>query len=195
LLQPTSSAPKQDDTEEGNTPFRQLSSSQARKALDGIAVETAEPSLFSVKITTLGRGYPVDCSRVYRLPSDNLELRNKWLALKPGPKSKTNGVPRRQQTRNGDDIPEHLRRRELAGSLSESKVSTPADDDYPIVPDEADLIGFVTTGNYNLAEGMPTAVANLALHRVLESAQQQDRFCIVREPGRTIGRLAKWEVV
>jgi ribonuclease P/MRP protein subunit POP1 len=197
LLQPTSSAPKQDEAEEGNTSFRQLSSSQARKALDGIAVETAEYSLFSVKITTLGRGYPVDCSRVYRLPSDDLVLRNKWLSLKPGPKSKTNGVPRRQQTRNGDDIPEHLRRRELAGSLLEPAVLTPANDDYPIVPDEADLIGFVTTGNYNLAEGMPTAVANLALHRVLhgESAQQQDRFCIVREPGRTIGRLAKWEVV
>jgi ribonuclease P/MRP protein subunit POP1 len=197
LLQPTSSASKRDETEEGDTSFRQLSSIQVRKALDGIAIETAEPSLFSVKITTLGRGYPVDCSRVYRLPLDNLELRNKWLSLKPGPKSKTNGVPRRQQTRNGDDTPEHLRRRELAGSLLEPAVLTPANDDYPIVPDEADLIGFVTTGNYNLAEGMPTAVANLALHRVLrgESAQQQDRVCIVREPGRTIGRLAKWEVV
>ena len=79
----------------------------------------------------------------------------------------------------------------------EPAVSTPADDDYPLVPDEDDLIGFVTTGNYNLAEGMPTAVANLALHRVLrgESAQPPDRVCIVREPGRTIGRLAKWEVV
>ncbi|KAF2622612.1 POPLD-domain-containing protein [Macroventuria anomochaeta] len=194
----------QDESEKVVTPFRQLSSAQATKLLQDPAIEPEVPYLFTVKIIVVGRGYPVDCSRVYRLPTNNPELRNKWLSLVPGPKSKTNGVPRRQQTRSGDDVSEHLRRRELASSLLEppapKDAPTPAEDDYPLVPDEEDLIGFVTTGNYNLAEGMPTAVANLALHRVLcipgdKAVQKEDRICIVREPGRTVGRLATWEVV
>ena len=192
----------QDKLEKTVTPFRQLSSTQATKLLADPTIEPEVTYLFTVKIAVMGRGYPVDCSRVYRLPTNNSELRSKWLSLLPGPKSKTNGVPRRQQTRSGDDVPEHLRRRELASSLLEPAAPktiapTPADDDYPLVPDEADLIGFVTTGNYNLAEGMPTAVANLALQRVPrgEGAQKEDRVCIVREPGRTIGRLARWEVI
>ncbi|KAJ4381199.1 Ribonucleases P/MRP protein subunit pop1 [Didymella sp. IMI 355093] len=184
--------------------FRHLSSTQANRFLNEPTSESELPYLFAAKIKVLGRGYPVDCTRVYRLPTNNPELRSKWLSLMPSPKSKTNGVPRRQQTRSGDDMPEHLRRRQLASSLLEHAASkdhtTPEDDDYPNVPDEGDLIGFVTTGNYNLAEGMPTAVANLALHRVLgssrsEGAQQEQRVCIVREPGRTIGRLARWEAI
>jgi hypothetical protein len=48
---------------------------------------------------------------------------------------------------------------------------------------------------------MPTAVANLALHRVHtlprdeEGLMKSDRMCIVRQAGSMIGRLAKWEVV
>ncbi|KAJ4410509.1 Ribonucleases P/MRP protein subunit pop1 [Didymella pomorum] len=192
------------DISSKDTIFRQLSSIQATKLLEGPNSEPEAPYLFAAKIKVLGRGYPVDCTRVYRLPTNNPGLRSKWLSLVPGPQSKTNGVPRRQQTRSGDDIPKHLRQRELADSLLEPAAlksqTTPADDDYPVVPDEEDLIGYVTTGNYNLAEGIPTAVANLALHRVLggatgEDAQQEARTCIVREPGRTIGRLARWEVV
>ena len=188
----------QDEHRECFSPFRQLSSTQAAKLVVGPHVDPGVPFLFTVKIAVMGRGYPVDCSRVYRLPLCNTELRSKWLSLIPGSKFKMNGVPRRQQTRNGDAIPEHVRRRELASSLLE--LPTPADEDYPFVPDEADLIGFVTTGNYNLAEGMPTAVANLVMHRVLrglgdEGAQKEDHICIVREPGRTIGRLATWEII
>lgn len=70
------------------------------------------------------------------------------------------------------------------------RASKAGEEDYPLVPDEADLMGFVTTGNYNLAEGMPTAIANLAVHRV-----GSDGVCIVRQAGSTIGRLARWEVV
>lgn len=202
LLPAATAAVAQSEPEQAITPFRQLSSRQAIKLLENPAVEFEAFYLLTAKVTVMGRGYPVDCSRVYRLPTNNPELRRKWLSLMQGPNSKTNGVPRRQQTRSGDDIPEHLRRRELASSLmvpSQPKNSppTPADDDYPIVPDEEDLIGFVTTGNYNLAEGMPTAVANLALDRVARGVDnaKEDRVCIVREPGRTIGRIARWEVV
>lgn len=202
LLPTARPAAAQGEHEHIVTPFRQLSSSQATRLLKSPAAESEPPYLFTAKITVLGRGYPVECSRVYRLPGNNPELRRKWLSSLPGPRSETNGVPRRQQTRSGDNIPEHLRRRELARSLLEptqpkNNNPTPADNNYPVVPDEEDLIGFVTTGNYNLAEGMPTAVANLALHQVARGggSSQEDHVCIVREPGRTIGRLAKWEVV
>lgn len=70
------------------------------------------------------------------------------------------------------------------------RASKAGEEDYPLVPDEADLMGFVTTGNYNLVEGMPTAIANLAVHRA-----GSDGVCIVRQAGSTIGRLARWEVV
>lgn len=194
----------QNDPEQATAPFRQLSFAQATSLMGQPSISLEVPYLFTAKIKVLGRGYPVDCSRIYRLPANNSELRKQWLALKPGPESKTNGVPRRQQTRKGDDVPEHLRRRELASSLLEQPVAqknapTAADNNYPLVPDEADLIGFVTTGNYNLAEGMPTAIANLALHRALhditEGPQKEHHICIVREPGRTIGRLATWEII
>ncbi|KAJ8116321.1 hypothetical protein OPT61_g2219 [Boeremia exigua] len=199
---PVESVVSQQKSERPTVPFRQLSPTQAVRFLGDSTIEHEASYLFAVKIAVLGRGYPVDCSRVYRLPTNDPELRGKWLSLLAGSKSKTNGVPRRQQTRSGDDVPEHLRRRELANSLLEAPMPkngapTPADDDYPMIPDERDLIGFVTTGNYNLSEGMPTAVANLALDRVPrgEGARNEDRICIVREPGRTIGRFAKWELV
>lgn len=194
---PAEAATAQEKSEHVTALFRQLSYAQAVKLMEKSSVDVEVPYLFTSKIEVLGRGYPIDCSRVYRLPTNNPELRKRWLSLMPSPKSKTNSVPRRQQTRNGEDVPAHLRRRELASSLLEP--ATPANDDYPLVPDEIDLIGFVTTGNYNLAEGMPTAVANLALHRVPhateDGTQKEARICIVREPGRTVGRLATWKIV
>jgi hypothetical protein len=94
--------------------------------------------------------------------------------------------------------------KELARSLLEPPQSgegglKAGDEDYPVVSNEEDLIGFVTTGNYNLAEGAPTATANLALHRVLgvegKGLEKVDRVCIVREAGHALGRLARWDVV
>ena len=194
-----------EESEEAVPPFRHASSALVYEVLKLQAIVPDIPYLFTVKVTVIGRGYPVDCSRVYRLPTNDPELRGKWLSLLPGPESNTNSVPRRQQTRIGDEVPDHLRRRELASRILEPSAPkkgapTPADMDYPVVPDEADLIGYVTTGNYNLAEGMPTAVANLALHRVVSGsgdgdALQDRNICIVREPGRTIGRLARWDVI
>jgi ribonuclease P/MRP protein subunit POP1 len=103
------------------------------------------------------------------------------------------------------DAPGGMQRRDVARKLLEAPKLADGppkagEEDYPLVPDEADLIGFVTTGNYNLAEGMPTAVANLAVHRVLggkaePGVAKEDRVCIVRQAGSTIGRLATWEVV
>ena len=72
--------------------------------------------------------------------------------------------------------------------------------EYPPVPDEIDLIGFVTTGNYNLAEGRCEAIGNVAVARVVGADHETKRteprnLCIVREAGQGLGRLARWKFV
>ncbi len=152
----------------------------------------------------LQRGVPTDCARIYRLPTKDLELREKWLALSQAHGSKC--APKKERHEPTDNMEEHIQLRQLARNLLESSgreqgPPKAGDHDYPIVPSEDDLIGFVTTGNYNLDEGLPTAVANLALHRVMRAGcegqgiPKEEHMCIVRQAGSTIGRLATWEVV
>jgi ribonuclease P/MRP protein subunit POP1 len=86
--------------------------------------------------------------------------------------------------------------------LLESPVSRPsAAGTHPVVPDEDDLIGFVTTGNFNLAVGKGTAMGSVwaarALERVWAGVEKgrESRMCIVRNAGESVGRLGVWEVV
>ena len=80
---------------------------------------------------------------------------------------------------------------------------------HPACPDAGDLIGFVTTGQYNLAEGKGVAIANIWVQRILEgwkdestqndarSQKQKERerhLCIVRNAGEGVGRLALWKL-
>ena len=76
----------------------------------------------------------------------------------------------------------------------------PSKQEHPTCPGEQDLLGFVTTGNMSLSEGRGRAVGALAWSRV---EQEQDRlieekefrrWCIVRDVGMDVARLAKWEV-
>ena len=46
-------------------------------------------------------------------------------------------------------------------------LNNPSNPNYPPVPDEEDLIGFVTSANYNLSLGHSSAIGNLAVARVL----------------------------
>ncbi|KAF8428364.1 ribonuclease P complex subunit Pop1 [Tirmania nivea] len=81
----------------------------------------------------------------------------------------------------------------------------PGDEGYPAVPGEEDLIGFVSTGNFNLKEGRGTGIASLALSRVfgewmtdLGTGEQKGaigRVCVVRDVGESVGRLARWELI
>lgn len=87
---------------------------------------------------------------------------------------------------------------------------------YPPVPDEDDLIGFVTTGNFNLGEGKGSGIGSVLLSKVIASNSAPEggdsnagvawkresiaavgkevRLCIVRDAGQEVGRLARWEV-
>ncbi|KAF2678651.1 hypothetical protein K458DRAFT_376241 [Lentithecium fluviatile CBS 122367] len=186
-----STAEKQ--AESSQAPFRQMASQDAQEMVAGKSFfpgYLAEPHLFTVKISMAQRGSPTNCARVYRLPTNNLELRSKWLSLLPklAASTTTKRALRKHQRLQNSTSPQHAQTQVLAQSLLQplSLQNGPpkaGEEDYPMVPDEVDLIGFVTTGNYNLAEGMPTAIANLALHRVWKDAKgkglgKDGRVCI-----------------
>jgi ribonuclease P/MRP protein subunit POP1 len=72
--------------------------------------------------------------------------------------------------------------------------------DYPVCPGETDLLGFVTSGNVSLSEGRGRAVGALSWVRVEVEEERWSyerkfqRWCIVRDVGMDIARLARWEV-
>ncbi|EXJ62361.1 hypothetical protein A1O7_02795 [Cladophialophora yegresii CBS 114405] len=83
-------------------------------------------------------------------------------------------------------------------------------DKHPPCPDVHDLIGFVTSGGYNLAEGRGMAIGGIWVQRLLEgwrwenmpddsvneSGKDKERrkyLCIVRNAGESVGRLGIWE--
>ena len=101
---------------------------------------------------------------------------------------------------------------------------TPNHPTYPPVPDEIDLIGFVTSTNFHLGNGRCEAIGNVVLRQVLtqsdsdvdtdgipparergqgreteigrrESAMGTTGFCIVRDAGHSVGRLARWRFI
>ena len=68
----------------------------------------------------------------------------------------------------------------------------------PSCPPVEDLIGFVTTGNFNLAEGKGTGIGNLLVAKVIDDVRADGdvgTLCVVRNAGESVGRLARWEVV
>lgn len=195
------------EAEGARSPYLQVPSQDAKELLAGGSVSSAysaEPHLFAVKIDMEQRGTPTSCARIYRLPTNNPDLRSKWLTIRANPKPSTAANCQYQKHRQPQNLPKHVRTQVLAKSLLQpvalqDGLPKAEAEDYPMAPDEEDLIGFVTTGNYNLSEGMPTAIGNIALHRVAKDGKVGSggdaRVCIVREAGRTIGRLATWEVV
>ncbi|KAF2199653.1 ribonuclease P complex subunit Pop1 [Delitschia confertaspora ATCC 74209] len=189
---------------DSSAPFRHLPSPTVLSLLSHPDPSTLSqyisiPHLFTVKITMVQRGHPTDCARIYRLPTTDSQLRKKWLSLMPHSESTGKGPIKQRWKQDNRKLPLHLQRRALAASLLDPhkqddgalKAGHP---DYPAVPDEEDLIGFVTTGNYNLAEGRMTAVANMHLKSVVEDGKKsppgERRICIVRNAGQSLGRLA-----
>lgn len=189
---------------------------------------------------TLTTGHPRRNARIYRLPATSPDLRSRWLALASTftPKHRSNTTHlrsdgRRQQPPLPKNAPQHAHAQRLAASLlfppqhsptdaaGNSVILNPNSPKYPPVPDESDLIGFVTSTNYQLGEGRCEAIGNVAVSRVLE-ASDPDRckgyytapkrgsradetsiprrngaakWCIIRDAGQSIGRLARWSFI
>lgn len=172
----------------------------------------SNPTLATVKIHLLNQGTPTPRARVYQLPSSNSSLRTRWLkilldrypttAAKNGKKKKKN----KSQSTNEK-------------SLVILPPSEDADHVHPPIPGEEDLIGFVTTGNYNLSAGKGTGVGAVLVNklnrspfdegpssgeaedeaRIRKDAVQRlgkgkmTKLCIVRTAGERVGRLGWWE--
>ncbi|KAK4998259.1 Ribonucleases P/MRP protein subunit pop1 [Elasticomyces elasticus] len=171
--------------------------------LHNIDLSTA---LATVTLDLLVRGVPQTCARIYRLPSSSaidptaISLRNSWLALVPTPESRRRGREQKQPfpSRLRRDAPPHVVHRQLAQSLL--KPPQAGEDEYPVCPGEEDLIGFVTTGNFNLGEGRGTGIGCILLGRVLDRVREgrdegmKGRLCVVRNAGQSVGRLARWDI-
>ncbi|MCJ1444353.1 MAG: hypothetical protein MMC23_004855 [Stictis urceolatum] len=145
-------------------------------------VDVDSKALATISISLLNRGHSSVCARIYRLPSTNVSLRESWQSL-------------------ADPTPKSALKKIRPVTVALKGKPTPADDSYPVVPGAEDLVGFVTSGNYNLGEGRATGVGNVLLGRLIEdkdkvkSSQGIKGLCIVREAGQKVGRLAHWRVI
>jgi len=160
-------------------------------------------ALTTVRIWLVRRGTPSPRARIYCLPEG--EIGRRWLDLE-----KLHKAPAKEN-KSGLSMgmsPEDARR-----SLAASLISGPSsksgsgsgsgdgEDELPI-PTEKDLIGFVTTGGYNLAEGQGTGIGSIAMAQVIARKTTSSgarkgtvNKCIVRGAGERVGRLGYWEMI
>lgn len=196
----------------------------------------APTALTTISISLISRGKFTACARIYRLPTANLTLRDAWIAqskVTKATKANQKHPPpmdfRPSQTALAAETPSHIRTQQLAAELlaplppASSSTQHPGASatTYPHVPGEEDLIGFVTTGNFNLGHGRGRAIGCVALARVdidaqgvvesqvdgsgddqvegeTQKVERRDvyaRLCIVRDAGQSMGRLARWDFV
>lgn len=147
-------------------------------------------------------------SRSSNVPAD---LRDQWLAKLPGStaykQQQQQRPPRKanQPTCFPPNADHNARKLVLAHSLMTKKVPFPpekyggGDGDHLRIPGEEDLIGYVTKGEFNLAEGKGIAVGSVSAERVLEalrfSGDREGRVCVVRNAGATVGWVGRWEII
>ncbi|KIW09177.1 uncharacterized protein PV09_00108 [Verruconis gallopava] len=191
------------------TALHQIPQAIASQALTRGRISNLEPNgLATVRITMLSRGRPNICARIYRLPTNNPNLRQKWLEQQPPlrkkqPHSRNAKFP----SRPSENASSAMQRSWLAAAIL-ADPPEPGSKDYPVVPDEIDLVGFVTTGNFNLNVGKGVGIGSVLLRKVLTSEQcgalkdtdlhppsHEQFLCIVRDAGESYGRLAKWKLV
>jgi ribonuclease P/MRP protein subunit POP1 len=161
------------------------------------ATSNAATTLLPVRIDLITRGLPTPCARIYRLPTTSPKLRAAWLALHPSNQSTTRSQRKKAappaSAKNSKDIEAHVRQQRLAASLLAPP--TAGAENYPACPGEEDLIGFVTSGNYDLGAGKGMGVGCVVLGKVdLEANGEEERLCIVRSAGVGMARLGRWEV-
>ncbi|RHZ51105.1 hypothetical protein CDV55_101865 [Aspergillus turcosus] len=201
---PMSDAEQQAD--DGQAPpfnIHHLPLAKAEAALNTSSHTTDQAALATVKISLLHRGTPTAAARIYRLPTTNPELRQKWLCLasdkRKGCKD-THSQDHLQQSADteppaGQDDP----RQHLAASLISPTADTASRQEHLPVPTEEDLIGFVTTGNYNLSEGKGTGIGSILVSKVVsgkgKGKARERKMCIVRSAGERVGRLGYWELI
>ena len=184
--------------------IRQLSSYGAAALLStGKAtpeVDTSK-SLIAVKVTLLNRGIPNQCARIYRLPTTNNDLRSQWVVEANPPTKKNASAMRSNQQPQRKPESAHPRReknQQSATAVLDPEIPTALSTEPTFLPcpKEEDLIGFVTSGNFSLAEGKGIGIGSLLLSKVLgQQKGRQGRLCIVRNAGESVARPAIWEPI
>lgn len=163
---------------------------------NGILDKPSDPSaLITVYLTLSGRGTPTPHSRIYRLPTDPV-LRQKWINL--AATSTRKSAQQKPKHAASSALPQDEARRHLAESLISSPSAEESGSEHLEIPTEDDLIGFVTTGNYNLSEGKGTAIGSILQCKVAATEgvkASERRMCIVRAAGERLARLGVWAVV
>ncbi|KAL4940267.1 hypothetical protein BDV06DRAFT_23839 [Aspergillus oleicola] len=186
------------DTAEPPLNIHQLPYHQATLAINNPSHEVSGSALATVKLTLHSRGHPAPRARIYRLPSKNTDLRKKWLALaskKPASETQAPSSSKRKAPSNSDQENVDAARQVLAASLL-SPSENPSHAEHLPMPSEEDLIGFITTGNFNLSEGKGTGIGSILVSKVRDTGSGAERnMCIVRNAGECVGRLAFWELV
>ena len=152
----------------------------------------SQTALTTVHITLLHSGRVARNARIYRLPSSSASLRSRWLDLLPTDHSRLlstlNATPNQRKQHhvhktttttkkampsinlNTDPETRMAAASKLARLLIDSasaEAVNPSHAQYPSVPGEEDLIGFVTSANYALSSGRCAAIGNIAPARVL----------------------------
>ncbi|KAH7336178.1 NUC188 domain-containing protein [Rhexocercosporidium sp. MPI-PUGE-AT-0058] len=212
-----------------NTPVCHLPSKIFRTLLSSPEGELPPAnSVATVRITLVTKGTATPSARIYRLPgapelssgisdpsitsSPQATTREQWLALlPPQTHSKLPHNPKAKAAKHTARIPLNTPLPQRVRLLAQSLLQDPPrqysqypsgshEENFPLVPNEDDLIGFVTTGEFNLAEGKGIAVGSVFVEKVLEGLKRDGKgkdgtFCIVRNAGEKMGRLARWEVV
>ncbi|KAF4339962.1 ribonucleases P MRP subunit POP1 [Fusarium beomiforme] len=129
------------------------------------------------------------------------DLRSQWLSqLRPSLSTKNKSPSKSSMRRDLDSL-----KRQLAAELVSKPGPYPVApanrsdiNGHPLVPNVEDLVGFVTTGSFSLSEGHGMAIGSVAFGKVLDDIKEhpkEGRYCIVRNAGESVGRLAKWEAV
>ncbi|PYH45376.1 ribonuclease P/MRP protein subunit POP1 [Aspergillus saccharolyticus JOP 1030-1] len=179
--------------------IHQLSSTQAARALSDRAVSVDTAALATVRISLISRGTPTPRARIYRLPSNNPDLRQRWLLLAS---KKTDGDKQPCVPKPDDSLRKEDAQQRLAASLITPCADTDTRQAHLPLPSEEDLIGFITTGNYNLAEGKGTGIGSIQVVKVRDNtgsgkdkAKGKKHMCIVRSAGELVGRLGYWELI
>lgn len=146
-----------------------------------------------------------------KLPAN---LGEQWLARLPGsatynrdPSSSSFTTAHHRPLRFPPDADHDTQKLLFAKSLMTSKLPFPPEKplngngDHLPVPNEEDLIGYVTKGEFNLADGKGAAIGSVSAEKVLEALRARGGHggggyvCVVRDAGESIGWIARWEII
>ncbi|TGO66806.1 hypothetical protein BELL_0931g00020 [Botrytis elliptica] len=215
----TTAEPKDNAIE---NPFNQLSSRTFSSLISSPTADLpASTELTTIRLTLLTRGVATPSARIYRLPAESIlsensinststtppTLRQEWLSLVPAPlHKKPPPNPKAKDLKNIGKIPFNTPLPQRVQLLAKSLLQNPPlqypkekndSENHPMVPGEEDLVGFVTTGEYNLAEGKGVAFGTVFAREMVKETRsrglREGCLCVVRNAGETVGRLARWE--